>query len=64
MRNQMALVNDDQINMAYFLGFVPDRLYACKRNRFAKFFLAQPGTVDAHRRIGPVLAHLVGVLLN
>ena len=62
--HQMALVNDDQINVANIRRLLANRLNASKRDGFAKLLLANAGGVNTHRRIGPMLAHFLRVLLN
>ena len=62
--HQMALINDDQINVANLFGLVPNRLDARERDRFAKLFHANAGRVNPQRGVVPMLAHLLGVLLD
>ena len=62
--DQVALVDDHQVNVAQLLGFAAHRLDACKCDRLTELLLADAGAVDAHRNAWPVQAHLLGVLLD
>jgi ABC-2 type transport system permease protein len=43
--HQMSLIDDYKVNMADLLGLGSHRLDACKGDRLAQFFLAQPGNI-------------------
>ena len=62
--DQVALVDDHQVNVAQLLGLTAHRLDACKSDRLAELFLSDAGAVDSHRNAWPVQAHLLGVLLD
>ena len=62
--DQVALVDDANVDVAYAAGLAVDRLNASKSDGFAQLLPAHPSRIDAHRRTRPMLAHLLGVLLN
>ena len=50
--------------MAQLPRLAAHRLNARKRNRLAQITLSNAGRINPHRRTRPVLAHLLGVLLD
>ena len=62
--DQVALVDQHQIDVAQLLGLGAHRLDACKGDRLAELLLANAGAVDAKRCTRPMLAHLLGILLD
>ena len=64
MVDEVALVNDDQIDVAQVTRFAANRLDAGKGDGLSEIPTADAGAVDAHRCAWPVQAHLLGVLLD
>ena len=64
MADKVAFVDNHKVNVAHLLSLGPNRLNACKRNRFIELLAPYAGTVNAHRRTWPMLAKLFGVLLD
>ena len=63
VRYGMALVDQDDINVANLVGQITHRLDTGKRD-LIHFFDAHASAVDAQRGVRPVLAHLLGILFN